>query len=66
MIPPIITLRDLLREHGWGHLAAPIRPAPVLSVNLTTQITVRVESEGWTSWVYHDGRTVRGANRTWT
>jgi hypothetical protein len=41
MIPPIVpirSLRDLLTEHGWGHLAAPIKPAPIFDVTDKTKV----------------------------
>lgn len=44
MIPPIVpirTLRELLREHGWGHLAAPIKPAEVLPVGGDVRVVHR-------------------------
>jgi hypothetical protein len=45
MIPPIITLRDLLREHGWGHLAAPIKPVTTLPVLGNARIVHRAPSD---------------------
>ncbi len=63
MIPPIISIRDLLTHHGWGHLAAPIRPAPVFRVFKDTSVTVSKRDVVYTKDVC---QYVIMPGRTWT